>query len=61
MLIRGDNRASRLDVCVAAANQFLLSGGQARAVIDGQVNSIRRHWNAVCGVARLSAVAKASL
>ena len=61
MLIQGDNRFSRLDVCLAAADQFLLSGDEARAVIDGQIDSIRMHWDAVCEEAGLTAVDKALL
>ncbi|HEY5602919.1 MAG TPA: HipA domain-containing protein [Gammaproteobacteria bacterium] len=61
MLIRGDNRFSRLEVCLAAANQFLLSDDEARAIIDGQIESIRTHWDAVCEEAGLAAVDKALL
>jgi serine/threonine-protein kinase HipA len=61
MLIRGDNRFSRLDACLDAANQFLLSHDEARAVIDGQIDCIRMHWDAVCDEAGLTAVDKALL
>ena len=61
MLIQGDNRFSRLDVCLAAADQFLLSADEARAVIDGQIDSIRMHWDAVGEEAGLTAVDKALL
>jgi serine/threonine-protein kinase HipA len=61
MLIRGDNRFSRLDVCLAAANQFLLSDADARATIDNQIDTIHRHWNGLCEEAGLSAVDKALL
>jgi len=61
MLIRGDNRFSRLDVCLAAANQFLLSDEDARAIIDNQIETIHRHWSGVCEEAGLSAVDKALL
>ncbi len=59
MLIKGNNRFSRLDVCVAAANQFLLSDDQARAIVDKQIDSIRQHWDAVCEEAQLTVVDKA--
>jgi len=61
MLIRGDNRFSRLEVCLAAAGQFLLSDEDARAIIDGQIGSLHRHWDGVCEEAGLSAVDKALL
>ena len=61
MLIRGDNRFSRLDVCLDAANQFLLSHDEARAVIEGLIDSVRSHWDAVCEEAGLTAVDKALL
>ena len=58
MLIRGDNRFSRLDVCLSAADQFLLSENEARAVIDGQIDNIKQHWDSVCEEAGLTAVDK---
>lgn len=61
MLIRGDNRFSRLDVCLAAADQYLLSDADARAIIDGQIERIHLHWNEVCEEAALPAVDKALL
>lgn len=56
MLIKGDNRMSRLAVCVDAATQFLLSPHEAQAIIDQQVQSIRDNWNDVCNEADLSTV-----
>lgn len=61
MLIRGDNRFSRLNVCLDAAKQFLLSHDEARTIINGQIESIRTHWDAVCVEAGLSAMDKALL
>lgn len=54
MLIHGDNRASRTDVCMAAAGQFLLSEADARSLIEHQIEGIHRHWNTVCDEAQLS-------
>lgn len=54
MLIHGDNRLSRLTVCLRAAPQFLLSGEEARGIIDEQIEGIHRHWNDVCTEAGLS-------
>lgn len=59
MLIQDDNRFSQLQVCVAAAKQFLLSGVDARAIIDRQKNTLHTHWDAVCVEAELSVVDKA--
>lgn len=56
MLIQGGNRFSQLSVCVSAAGQFLLSEQEARDVIDGQLECIRRNWQAVCDEANLSEV-----
>jgi len=61
MLIRGDNRRSRLDVCVDAADQFLLAGHEACNIIDAQIDCIRMHWDAVCDEAELTTVDKALL
>ncbi|MGA7298439.1 MAG: HipA domain-containing protein [Rhodanobacteraceae bacterium] len=58
MRIQGNNRFSRLDVCVQAAAQFLLSEQEARNVIDGQLACIRAHWDTVCEQAGLSVVDK---
>ncbi|MEX2500686.1 MAG: HipA domain-containing protein [Wenzhouxiangellaceae bacterium] len=56
MLILDQNRFSRLDVCLAAANRFLLREEDARAIIENQIEHIHRHWDAVCDEAGLSAV-----
>jgi serine/threonine-protein kinase HipA len=61
MLIKGDNRMSRLAVCVGAAAQFLLSPHEAQTIIDKQVQSIRDNWEDVCNKADLSTVDRESL
>jgi serine/threonine-protein kinase HipA len=61
MLIKGDNRMSRLAVCVGAAAQFLLSPHEAQTIIDKQVQSIRDNWEDVCNEADLSTVDRESL
>lgn len=53
MKILGDNRFSRLSVCVDAAARFQLSGDDARSIIDAQLQALRRHWPSVCDEARL--------
>lgn len=56
MLLHDNNRASRLDVCLAAAQQFLLAESEARAIIERQIAGIRKHWDEVCREAGLSDV-----
>lgn len=56
MLISGNNRFSRLGSCFEAANHFLLSEDEARAISDHQINIIERHWDEVCDEAKLSEV-----
>lgn len=56
MLISGNNNLSRLESCIEAANHFLLSEDDARAISDHQINIIERHWDEVCDEARLSEV-----
>jgi serine/threonine-protein kinase HipA len=53
MLIAGDDRMSRLSGCLDAANIFLLSEQQARAVIERQIATIGAQWRAVCAEAGL--------
>lgn len=53
MKILGDNRFSRLTVCLDAASRFQLSVEDAREIIDGQLQAIRAHWRAVCDEAGL--------
>jgi len=53
MKILGDNRFSRLTVCVDAAARFQLSAEEARGIIDTQLLALRRHWPSVCDEARL--------
>ncbi len=56
MKIVGDDRFSRLSTCLAAAPQFRLSSGEARAIIAGQLACVREHWRAVCDEANLGPV-----
>lgn len=53
MKILGDNRFSRLSVCVEAAPRFQLSAVQAREIIDGQLTALRAHWRDTCDEAGL--------
>jgi serine/threonine-protein kinase HipA len=53
MKILGENRFSRLTVCLDGAARFQLSGAEARGIIDGQLQSVSRHWMDVCDEARM--------
>lgn len=54
MLIAGDDRMSRIAVCLDAAAHFLLSRTEAIRVIEHQLKNIIDHWKAVCDEAELS-------
>lgn len=56
MLIQGANRSSQVAACVAAAPVFLLDWDEAMAIVNHQVNTIEREWNATCEEAGLSEV-----
>jgi len=56
MMISGSDRSSRLITCLAAAHRFMLSDTEARAIIDAQIASINRNWDAVCDEADLSPI-----
>ena len=56
MLILGENKESRLALCVDAAHRFLLNAEDAVAIIKGQVDCIRGNWDGVCGDARITEV-----
>lgn len=58
MLITGNNKLSQLATCLAAAHNFLLSGDEAKAIFEYQIQAITDHWEAVCDEARLSEVDK---
>lgn len=49
-----DARWSRLTTCVDAASSYLLSPAAARALIDEQLAIIRRDWDEVCRIAKLT-------
>lgn len=56
MLITGQNRFSKLTVCMQAAPHFLLKKERARAIINLQLELIRAQWDVVCDEANLSQV-----
>ncbi len=54
MLITGENRMSKLIVCLEAAHHFRLSKMKAEELIEQQLVAIRDHWPMVCEEAGLS-------
>ncbi|MET3900272.1 serine/threonine-protein kinase HipA [Devosia sp. UYZn731] len=56
MLIKGDNRASTLATCLAAAPDYHLKEAEAAALIEHQVATIAQSWQSVCEEAELSKV-----
>lgn len=54
MLITGENRTSKLNVCLAAASHYRLSKEPAEDLIEQQLVAIREHWPDVCEEAGLS-------
>jgi serine/threonine-protein kinase HipA len=56
MLVIGDNRLSKISVCLEAAPAFLLSADAAVTIIVHQVTVIRNQWEQVCDEASLSTI-----
>jgi len=52
----GGERLSQVARCVAQARSYHLTEAEARAVVDHQIDVIRRDWDAVCDLARLTTV-----
>jgi hypothetical protein len=48
MLIRGQNRMSRIASCLEAAHHFLLPRVEALAIVEAQLRCIGENWDAVC-------------
>lgn len=59
MLISGTSNLARLDVCMAAAANFLLSAADARAIAERQIANIKTAWDETCNEAGLSPVDRA--
>jgi serine/threonine-protein kinase HipA len=49
-------RMSRVTGCVDAASTYLLSGPQAREIVDHQIGVIEAEWDDVCELARMTEV-----
>ncbi len=56
MLVKGDDRSSRIATCLAAAPQFLLSEESAIEIIIKQVEGIEQNWLTICEEASLNEV-----
>ncbi len=56
MLIIGDERASRISLCLKAAHLFHLPKNDALSIARHQIKTIRDHWAPVCTEAKLSEV-----
>lgn len=56
MLVKGDDRSSRIATCLAAAPQFLLSEENAVDIIGNQVECIEHHWPTVCEESALNEI-----
>jgi serine/threonine-protein kinase HipA len=56
MLIIGNERLSKIAVCLKAAPSFLLSGDDALALAEHQVKVMTDQWAAVCAEAKLTEV-----
>lgn len=61
MKIRGDNRLSRIALCVEVATQFQLSPEQARDIIDAQIDTLGTRWDPVCCEAGLGEAERCAL
>lgn len=61
MKIFGENRLSRLSVCVHAAARFQLSATQSREIIDRMLATVRTHWQSVCDEASLGEAQRQAL
>lgn len=56
MLILGQERASRIDMCIKAAKMFLLAEEKALDIAASQIKTIKTHWPRICDEAGLGAV-----
>lgn len=58
MLISENDRKSKISVCFNAAPLFLLSEKEAVSIVEGHLNTIKTHWNAVCAEAKITEIDK---
>lgn len=56
MIITGDDKQSKIAVCLKAAPSFLISADEAIVLIKHQIAVIKAQWSAICDEASLSEV-----
>jgi serine/threonine-protein kinase HipA len=56
MLIMGEQKASRISLCLQASTLFLLNPEQAADLIAGQIKTIKKFWSKACDAAALTEV-----
>ena len=56
MLISKDNNQSQIALCIDACDNFLLSRKAAIAIVENQIKSIAKNWDAVCEVSKTNQV-----
>lgn len=56
MLILGQQRYSKLSLCLQAAPNFQLNQQRARSIIQGQLDIIQAQWEAICDEAQLNEI-----
>lgn len=56
MLIAGNNRLSKLSVCLDAAHIYMLSEKEALAIIEKQLLTIGTQWRSLCEQTKLSEI-----
>ena len=57
---RDGYRESQVAGCVSRASVYLLEEGEAREIVDRQIEVIESEWDAVCDLAKVSAVDRAN-
>ncbi len=61
MLISSNDRRSKISTCLNAAQHFLLSQDDARAIVEHQLRLIGRYWSKTCDEAALNETDRAFL
>ena len=58
MLILGEEKQSRIALCLKAAPLFLLNEAEAKGIVKNLIKVIKERWSAICKEAKLSEVDK---
>jgi serine/threonine-protein kinase HipA len=56
MLIKGEQRSSKISLCLEAAPLFLLDVDVATELVGNQIKTIKKFWTEVCDAAALNEV-----